>query len=60
MTLIVDKRKCPQDHACPALRACPVHALSQNGFDAPVVDKKRCISCGKCVRFCPTGALRVV
>lgn len=54
---VIDYR-CPQDHACPAVRICPVDAITQEGYNAPVVDKETCISCGKCVRVCPTGAFQ--
>lgn len=56
-TLKVIAARCPQDHVCPAMRSCPVGALSQDGFAAPRVDKDICILCGKCVRVCPMGAL---
>ncbi|MCI8944102.1 MAG: 4Fe-4S binding protein [Clostridia bacterium] len=48
---------CPQNHACPAVRICPVGALSQNGFNAPEIDHNKCIKCGKCSNFCPKKAL---
>jgi ferredoxin len=57
MSLTVISDKCPQNHPCPALSMCPVGALSQTDFNAPVVDEEKCIDCGKCVRFCPMGAL---
>lgn len=55
--LEVIKERCPQNHPCPAVRVCPVNALAQESFNAPTVDQDKCIDCGKCVRFCPTGAL---
>jgi len=55
--LKVSKYRCPQNHPCPAVRVCPSQALSQTGYAAPAVDDRKCISCGKCVRFCPMGAL---
>ena len=58
-SLTVNKNRCPQNHACPAIRVCPADALSQNGFSAPKVDMEKCIVCGKCVRYCPMGALRL-
>ncbi|MFA5878667.1 MAG: 4Fe-4S binding protein [Candidatus Margulisiibacteriota bacterium] len=57
MTIIVDKNRCPQNHPCPAIRVCPVGALTQKGFDAPIVDESKCINCGKCSKFCPMRAL---
>ena len=55
LTLI--KSNCPQNHPCPAVRVCPVGALSQNNFEAPVIDHSKCIKCGKCSDFCPKKAL---
>ncbi|MFA9465561.1 MAG: 4Fe-4S binding protein [Velocimicrobium sp.] len=56
-SLVVDTTRCPQNHPCPSIHVCPVDALSQQGFLAPVVDKAKCITCGKCVNFCPMQAL---
>lgn len=56
-TLTVKNENCPQNHQCPAVRICPVGALSQSGFSAPVVDYEKCIACGKCSNFCPKKAL---
>lgn len=55
--LTVKINRCPQNHPCPSVRVCPVGALSQKGFAAPVVDQEKCIKCGKCVRSCPMRAL---
>lgn len=60
MKLDVIKERCPANHPCPSLRVCPTGALTQQGFDAPEVDQDQCIACGKCVRFCPMGALKLV
>jgi Fe-S-cluster-containing hydrogenase component 2 len=57
MTLAVKINRCPQNHPCPSVKVCPVGALSQQGFKAPVVDMAKCIKCGKCVKFCPMRAL---
>lgn len=54
---VVVKERCPQDHPCPCLKLCPVDALSQKGFEAPTVDKEKCIECGACVNSCPYQAL---
>lgn len=56
-TLVVKKSRCPQNHPCPSIRVCPVGALTQKGFSAPVADMNVCIRCGKCVKYCPMGAL---
>lgn len=58
--IYVNKNRCPENHPCPAVRVCPTAALSQNRYFAPVVDMEKCVSCGKCVRYCPMGAIRLV
>lgn len=58
MKIVIDERRCPQNHPCPARRICPVGAISQNGFDLPVVDEEKCIKCKKCVMYCPMGAIQ--
>ena len=55
--LVVIKENCPQNHKCPAVKVCPVGALSQMHFEAPTIDYGKCVSCGKCVTFCPKKAL---
>lgn len=55
--LVVKKQRCPQNHRCPSVSACPVGALSQKGHAAPVIDYKKCTSCGKCTRYCMPRAL---
>ena len=59
MAIVVNKALCPQNHKCPAVKACPVDALSQEGLAAPTVDAEKCIECGKCADVCPTGTLRL-
>ena len=58
MAVKVVKFKCPQNHPCPSVRVCPVNALSQDGFSAPIVDESKCIDCGRCTNFCPLGAIQ--
>jgi len=59
-TLMVVQDRCPQNHPCPSVRVCPTGALTQSGFKAPTVEMDQCIRCGKCVRFCPMRALKLV
>lgn len=51
-------QRCPQNHPCPLVRACPAGAISQRGYAAPVIDQKRCIECGLCLRGCGFGAVQ--
>lgn len=58
--LKVIEENCPKNHACPAVKVCPVGALTQKDFEAPKVDYSKCIKCGKCSNFCPKKALVLV
>ena len=55
--LEIELKNCPQNHKCPAVKICPVGALSQKDFEAPVEDNDKCISCGKCSNLCKNKAL---
>lgn len=57
MTIKINKERCPQNHPCPSVRICPTGALTQKGFNAPEIDKEKCIECMRCVSYCPTGAI---
>jgi len=58
--ITIDKNKCPQNHRCPSIAVCPVGAISQNGFELPVINQELCIECGKCIKFCPRRAIQKV
>ncbi|HPI31192.1 MAG TPA: 4Fe-4S binding protein [Bacteroidales bacterium] len=36
---------------------CPADAITQTGTGLPVIDNTKCINCGRCLKFCPTGAV---
>lgn len=59
MSYIISERLCPQNHRCPILRICPAEAITQDGYGLPVIDKDKCTECGKCAKYCPTGAVQV-
>ncbi len=56
MQMQVDPSKCPQDHRCPAIKVCPVQAITQDGHALPVISEDDCIDCGECIDYCPLGA----
>jgi carbon-monoxide dehydrogenase iron sulfur subunit len=46
---------CAQCHDYPCVDACPVDALSvSKETEAVLVDKEKCIACGKCIDACPS------
>ena len=45
---------CAQCHDYPCVDACPTDALSvSKETEAVLVDKEKCIACGKCIDACP-------
>jgi len=58
MALTISSLACPQNHRCPIVNICPVGAISQSGYGLPVIDAETCLECGKCVKYCPMGAVR--
>lgn len=56
--LIVDKNLCPQNHACPSVKVCPVNAITQSGFGLPEIDHSKCVQCMQCINFCPKKAIK--
>lgn len=58
--LIINIADCPQNHACPSVTVCPMNALSQEGFKAPVIDEEKCIACGLCAEKCGKKALKII
>ncbi len=59
MSYSISALACPQDHYCPLIRVCPVDAISQNRSGLPVIDDEKCISCGKCQKYCPMQAVEI-
>ena len=58
MAYIVSGQLCSQNHRCPIIRVCLSGAINQDGYGLPVIDKSKCTECGKCQKYCPTGAVR--
>ncbi len=60
---VINSNRCDKSPFCPVKRVCPVKAVSQKvsifGSSVPVIDKEKCISCGKCVAVCPMRAVQM-
>ena len=57
MALLIDPIKCTQDHKCLVLNFCPSLAISQIGYNMPIVDAKKCFECRNCTYYCPNEAI---
>ncbi len=57
MAYYVRPEICPQSHKCPMIIHCPVGAIKQEGFNAPIIDRDLCINCGKCAKICAMKAV---
>jgi Fe-S-cluster-containing hydrogenase component 2 len=59
--IAVNEQACPQNHACPAVRSCPVGAIIQQDiFSAPRIDHELCTECGVCIQVCPVSVFTQV
>jgi len=51
--IVTNPYACPQNHACPAVRRCPVGAIVQSDIrSAPRIDQDLCTECGACSGIC--------
>ena len=59
----IDANKCTKEESCPAGQSCPIGAITRDregeAWGPSRVDNRRCLGCGKCVRFCPAKAITV-
>ncbi len=57
------KDRCDNSLFCGAKRVCPVGAIEfkKTGFLSGniIINKDKCIGCGKCINACPHGALKI-
>ena len=52
----VISERCPQNHKCPLVKKCPEQAIGQEGYNAPAIDRGKCVECLVCVKNCPNEA----
>ncbi|MFZ5351620.1 MAG: 4Fe-4S dicluster domain-containing protein [Bacillota bacterium] len=58
MAISINPARCPQNHRCPMINACPVKAITQDGYKLPKIDNEKCIDCGRCIKLCPMRAVQ--
>lgn len=60
MTVLVNFKICDNAKECGGIAVCPTGALSwDEEKETMVIDNDKCISCGRCERECPIGAIMV-
>jgi len=55
----------PSVQTCPCkeklcIKSCPTKAISISKMGRIVIDKEKCIKCGKCVEVCPYNIMKFV
>lgn len=59
MPAIINFKICDNSSECSGIPVCPTKAITYNEDKKTLeIDESKCISCGKCVRECPVGAIK--
>ncbi len=57
--ITIDKKQMSTESQMPLDSSnVPVGAISQNGFELPIINQGLCVECGKCIKFCPRKAIQ--
>ncbi len=60
MAVLINFKICDNAKECGGIAVCPTGALSfDDEKQTIIIDNDKCISCGKCERECPIGAISV-
>lgn len=60
MSVLVNFKICDNAKECGGIAVCPTGALSYDDEkETIIIDNEKCISCGRCERECPIGAIMV-
>jgi len=60
MAVLINFKICDNSKDCSGIEVCPIGAFYWDEKRKTIaVDNKKCVSCGKCEKSCPVGAIRV-
>lgn len=60
MPVLINYKICDNAKECGGIEVCPTGALSWNEEKETIeIDNEKCISCGRCEKECPIGAIKV-
>lgn len=60
MAVYINFKICDNASECGGIEVCPTRALTWDEEKETIkIDNEKCISCGKCEKECPIGAIRV-
>lgn len=60
MSVLINFKICDNAKECGGIEVCPTGALSWNEKNEIIeIDNEKCISCGRCEKECPIGAIMV-
>lgn len=60
MAVLINFKICDNAKECGGIEACPTGALSyDDNKNTIIIDNDKCISCGRCEKNCPIGAIMV-
>jgi len=61
---VINEKLCDHSPFCAAKRVCGLGAITQKTkwlfkADVPLIDRDKCVGCGKCVDYCPHRAIKM-
>ncbi|WP_418791174.1 ATP-binding protein [Phosphitispora sp. TUW77] len=61
---VINETLCDHSPFCAAKKVCEFGAITQKtqglfNAEVPEIDRDTCVGCGKCVDYCPHGAIQM-